>query len=108
MLGVFRAQRFPLHPCPRASSQAIISSLQGSGGPWVTVVSCPCRYEEIQRAREELAAGVVEVAAEARRVLAAVQQVNADMAERLLQVAAPGQVSSINTPLCIPTPCFTH
>ncbi|XP_075375805.1 laminin subunit gamma-3 [Mycteria americana] len=44
-------------------------------------------YEEIQRAREELGAGV----AEARRAFAAVQQANTDMAEKLLQVAALGQ-----------------
>ncbi|KAM7087989.1 laminin subunit gamma-3 [Ciconia maguari] len=44
-------------------------------------------YEEIQRAREELGAGV----AEARRAFAAVQQANTDMAEKLRQVAALGQ-----------------
>uniref|UniRef100_A0A663F6Q9 Laminin subunit gamma 3 n=3 Tax=Aquila chrysaetos chrysaetos TaxID=223781 RepID=A0A663F6Q9_AQUCH len=48
-------------------------------------------YEEIQRAQEELGAGVAEVAVEAGRALAAVQQANADMAEKLLQVAALGQ-----------------
>ncbi|KAM6047471.1 laminin subunit gamma-3 isoform 1-T1 [Theristicus caerulescens] len=48
-------------------------------------------YEEIQRAQEELGAGMAEVAVEARRVFAAVQQANADMAEKLLQVAALGQ-----------------
>ncbi|XP_075572638.1 laminin subunit gamma-3 [Pelecanus crispus] len=48
-------------------------------------------YEEIQRAREDLGTGMVEVAVEARRVFAAMQQANADMAEKLLQVAALGQ-----------------
>ncbi|NXK53776.1 LAMC3 protein, partial [Chauna torquata] len=48
-------------------------------------------YEEIQRAQEELGAGVVKLAAEARRALAAIQQANAGMAEKLLQAAAPGQ-----------------
>ncbi|NXN47590.1 LAMC3 protein, partial [Rhinoptilus africanus] len=48
-------------------------------------------YEEIQRAREELGAGVAEVAAEAGRALPAVQQANADTAEKLLQVPALGQ-----------------
>lgn len=60
--------------------------------------SCPHRYEEIQRAQEELGAGMVEVAAEARRALATIQQANADMAKKLLQVAAPGQVSSTQLP----------
>lgn len=58
-------------------------------------MSCPHRYEEIQRAQEELGAGVAEVAVEARRAFTAVQQANADMAEKLLQVAALGQVSSV-------------
>ncbi|NWQ62499.1 LAMC3 protein, partial [Neopipo cinnamomea] len=44
-------------------------------------------YEEIQRAQEELGVGMEE----ARRALAAVQQANADMAKKLLQVAALGQ-----------------
>lgn len=76
----------------------------------MTAAFCPRRYEEIQRAREELGAGVAEVAAEARRALAAVQQANADMAEKLLQVAALGQVSSVQAkaPACIPTPGFTR
>ncbi|NXA02509.1 LAMC3 protein, partial [Nesospiza acunhae] len=49
-------------------------------------------YEEIQRAQEELGAGMAEVAVEARRALTAVEQAHADLAERLLQVAALGQV----------------
>ncbi|RMB93408.1 hypothetical protein DUI87_30103 [Hirundo rustica rustica] len=48
-------------------------------------------YEEIQRAQEELGAGMAEVAVEARRALAAVEQAHADLAERLLQVAALGK-----------------
>ena len=71
----------------------------------MTMVFCPRRYEEIQRAREELGAGMAEVAAEARRAFAAVQQANTDMAEKLLQVAALGQVSSVQAKAaaCIPT-----
>lgn len=76
----------------------------------MTAVSCPRRYEEIQRAQEELGAGVAEVAVEARRAFAAVQQANTDMAKKLLQVAALGQVSSVQAkaPVCIPTPSFIH
>ncbi|XP_009997287.1 PREDICTED: laminin subunit gamma-3 [Chaetura pelagica] len=48
------------------------------------------RYEEMQRAREELEAGAAEAAAEAGRAFSAVQRANAHMAEKLLQVAAPG------------------
>ncbi|NWS94051.1 LAMC3 protein, partial [Mionectes macconnelli] len=44
-------------------------------------------YEEIQRAQEELGVGMEE----ARRALSAVQQANADMAKKLLPVAALGQ-----------------
>lgn len=53
---------------------------------------------------------MVEVAVEARRAFTAVQQANADMAEKLLQVASLGQVSSVQAkaPACIPTPSFTH
>lgn len=77
-------------------------------GPWLTAVSCPCRYEEIQQAQEELGAGMAEVALEARRALTAVEQAHADLAERLLQVAALGQVSSTQaTSAGILTSCFT-
>ncbi|KAM7033792.1 laminin subunit gamma-3 isoform 1-T1 [Acridotheres tristis] len=48
-------------------------------------------YEEIQQAQEELGASMAEVAVEARRALTAVEQTHADLAERLLQVAALGQ-----------------
>lgn len=100
---------FPYIPVG-ARSQTIICSLGGTEGPQVTVPSCPRRYEEIQRAQEELSAGVVEVAVEARRAFAAVQQANAGMAEKLLQVTSLGQVSSVQAkaPACIPTPRFTH
>lgn len=74
----------------------------------MTTALCPCRYEEVQRAQEELGAGVVEVAAEARRALTAVLQENTDMAKKLLQVTALGQVSSAHAEAaqCIPTPCL--
>lgn len=48
-------------------------------------------YEEIQRAWKELSAGIEEVAVEARRALTAIQEANMGMAEKLQQVAAPGQ-----------------
>uniref|UniRef100_A0A674HHN3 Laminin subunit gamma 3 n=1 Tax=Taeniopygia guttata TaxID=59729 RepID=A0A674HHN3_TAEGU len=48
-------------------------------------------YEEVQRAQEELGAGMAEVAVGARRAVTAVEQAHADLAERLLQVAALGQ-----------------
>ncbi|KAM6399992.1 laminin subunit gamma-3 [Rhynochetos jubatus] len=48
-------------------------------------------YEELQRAQEELGAGMAEAAAEARRAFLAVQQANTDMAAKLLHVAAAGQ-----------------
>lgn len=41
------------------------------------------RYLEIQRAQEELAAGVLEVAAEAKRTFVSIHQANADMAKNL-------------------------
>lgn len=93
----------------RARSQVVLFILQGARGLWLTAVSCPCRYEEIQQAQEELAAGMAEVAVEARRALTAVEQAHADLAERLLQVAVLGQVSSTQAtaPAGIPTSCFT-
>uniref|UniRef100_A0A8B9EWS4 Uncharacterized protein n=1 Tax=Amazona collaria TaxID=241587 RepID=A0A8B9EWS4_9PSIT len=64
------------------------------------------RYEEIQRAQDELGASVAKAAEEARRALTAVQQANADMAKQLLRVSALGQVNSIHTeaPARIPIP----
>lgn len=52
---------------------------------------------------------MAEVAVEARRALTAVEQAHADLAERLLQVAVLGQVSSTQAtaPAGIPTSCFT-
>ncbi|XP_073170381.1 laminin subunit gamma-3 isoform X2 [Lepidochelys kempii] len=41
------------------------------------------RYLEIQQAQEELAAGVLEVAAEAKRTFVSIHQANADMAKNL-------------------------
>uniref|UniRef100_A0A8B9ZQE0 Laminin subunit gamma-3 n=1 Tax=Anas zonorhyncha TaxID=75864 RepID=A0A8B9ZQE0_9AVES len=78
--GCFR----PFPPCPDPQLPPV--PLKCCRAP-----SCPHRYEEIQRAQEELGTGLVEVAAEARRALATIQQANADMAEKLLQAAAPGQ-----------------
>lgn len=93
----------------RARAGVIFSILQGTRGPWLTAVSCPRRYEEIQQAQEELGAGIAKVAVEARRALTAVEQAHADLAERLLQVAALGQVSSAQTtaPAGIPSSCFS-
>ncbi|KAM9217864.1 laminin subunit gamma-3 [Leptosomus discolor] len=73
-----------------ASSELLRSLLEGNAMRDVQR-ELEAGYEEIQQAREELGAGVVEAAAEARRAFAAVQQANADMAEKLLQVAALGQ-----------------
>ncbi|NWY56691.1 LAMC3 protein, partial [Chionis minor] len=73
-----------------ASSQLLRSLLEGN----VTRDAqreLEAGYEEIQRAWEELGTGVAEVAAEARRAFAVVQQANAAMAEKLLEVAALGQ-----------------
>ncbi|NXN15355.1 LAMC3 protein, partial [Indicator maculatus] len=71
-----------------ASCQLLQSLLEGSA---TGDAQLEAGYEEMQRAQEELRAGVVEVAAEARRAFTAVQQENADMAKKLLKVAALGQ-----------------
>uniref|UniRef100_A0A452IMF2 Laminin subunit gamma-3 n=1 Tax=Gopherus agassizii TaxID=38772 RepID=A0A452IMF2_9SAUR len=47
------------------------------------------RYQEIQQAQEELAAGMLEVAAEAKRTFASIRQANADMAKNLSKLDAP-------------------
>ncbi|XP_050763994.1 laminin subunit gamma-3 isoform X2 [Gymnogyps californianus] len=73
-----------------ASSELLRSLLEGNA-TWDVQRELEAGYEEIQRAQEELGAGVAEVAVEARRAFTAVQQANADMAEKLLQVAALGQ-----------------
>ncbi|XP_075027084.1 laminin subunit gamma-3 [Calonectris borealis] len=73
-----------------ASSELLRSLLEGNA-TWEVQRELEAGYEEIQRAQEELGAGVAEVAVEARRAFAAVQQANADMAEKLLQVAALAQ-----------------
>ncbi|PKU36397.1 laminin subunit gamma-3 [Limosa lapponica baueri] len=73
-----------------ASSQLLQSLLEGNETRDVQH-ELEAGYEEIQRAREELGAGLAEVAVEARRAFSAVEKANADMAEKLLQVAAVGQ-----------------
>ncbi|GAB0198490.1 laminin subunit gamma-3 [Grus japonensis] len=92
-----------------ASSELLRSLLEGNATRDVQR-ELEAGYEEVQRVREELGAGMAEVAVEARRAFAAVQQANADMAKKLLQVAALGQVSSdqAKAPACTPTPCFTR
>ncbi|XP_068512887.1 laminin subunit gamma-3 isoform X2 [Anas acuta] len=74
----------------KASHELLQGLLEGRAA-WEAQRELEAGYEDIQRAQEELGAGMVEVAAEARRALATIQQANADMAEKLLQVAAPGQ-----------------
>lgn len=98
-------QNFLLRPCPGLRCPLHPSWDQRA----LADSSVLCRYEEIQRAQEELGAGMAEVAAEARRALAAVEQAQADLAETFVQVAALGQVSSIQAtaPAGIPTSCFT-
>ncbi|NXE29510.1 LAMC3 protein, partial [Ardeotis kori] len=73
-----------------ASSELLQSLLEGNATQEAQR-ELEAGYEEIQRAQEELGVGVAEVAAEARGAFAAVQQANADMAKKLLQVAALGQ-----------------
>uniref|UniRef100_A0A8C3UVT0 Laminin subunit gamma 3 n=1 Tax=Catharus ustulatus TaxID=91951 RepID=A0A8C3UVT0_CATUS len=91
-----------------ASSELLRNLLEGNAA-WDVQRELENGYEEIQQAQEELGAGMAEVAVEARRALTAVEQAHADLAERLLQVAALGQVSSTQTtsPAGIPTSCFT-
>lgn len=89
-----KPSEFPATSMSRARSQVVLSILRVTRGPWPTAVSCPCRYEEIQQAQEELGAGMAEVAEEARRALTAVERAHADLAERLSQVATLRQVSS--------------
>ncbi|NXN29360.1 LAMC3 protein, partial [Nycticryphes semicollaris] len=73
-----------------ASSQLLWSLLDGNA-TWDVQRELEAGYEEVQRAQEELGAGVVEVAAEARRAFVAMEEANADMAKKLLQVVALGQ-----------------
>uniref|UniRef100_A0A8D0KSP3 Laminin subunit gamma 3 n=1 Tax=Strix occidentalis caurina TaxID=311401 RepID=A0A8D0KSP3_STROC len=93
----------------KASSELLQSLLEGNA-MWDVQRELEARYEEMQQAREELGAGVAEAAVEAGRAFSAVQQAKADMAKKLLQVAALGQVSSIQAkaPACSPTPCVAH
>lgn len=103
VLGALKGKppAFPATSVSGARSPIVISILRGTRGPQVTAASCPLRYEEIQRAQEELGAGVAEVAVEAGRAFAAVQQAKADMAEKLLQVVALGQVSTVQLRLLL-------
>ncbi|NXF90538.1 LAMC3 protein, partial [Eubucco bourcierii] len=73
-----------------ASCQLLQSLLEGNATGDVQR-ELEAGYEEVQWAQGELGAGIVEVAAEARRALTAVLQKNADMAKKLLQVTALGQ-----------------
>ncbi|NXJ87875.1 LAMC3 protein, partial [Corythaixoides concolor] len=77
----------------RASSTSaeLLRSLLEGNATWEAQHELLAGYEEIQQAQEELGTGVAEVAADARRVFAAMQQANTDMAKKLLQVAALGQ-----------------
>uniref|UniRef100_A0A8B9CVZ2 Laminin subunit gamma 3 n=1 Tax=Anser brachyrhynchus TaxID=132585 RepID=A0A8B9CVZ2_9AVES len=68
----------------KASHELLQSLLEGRAA-WEAQRELEAGYEEIQQVQEELGAGMVEVAAEARRALATIQQANADMAEKLLQ-----------------------
>ncbi|XP_017600902.1 PREDICTED: laminin subunit gamma-3, partial [Corvus brachyrhynchos] len=72
-----------------ASSELLRNLLEGNA-PQDAQRKLEAGYEEIQQAQEELGAGM----AEARRALTAVEQAHADLANRLLQVAALRQVSS--------------
>ncbi|KAF4789172.1 Laminin subunit gamma-3 [Turdus rufiventris] len=72
------------------SSELLRNLLEGNA-TWDVQRELENGYEEIQQAQEELGAGMAEVAVEARRALTAVEQAHADLAERLLQVAALGQ-----------------
>nr|XP_021399181.2 LOW QUALITY PROTEIN: laminin subunit gamma-3 [Lonchura striata domestica] len=73
-----------------ASSELLRDLLEGNAARDVQH-ELEAGYEEIQRAQEELGAGMAEVAVGARRAVTAVEQAHADLAERLLQVAALGQ-----------------
>ncbi|XP_071622239.1 laminin subunit gamma-3 isoform X2 [Heliangelus exortis] len=75
----------------RASSQLLRDLLEGNVTQEVQR-ELEAGYEEVQWAQEALGAGVVEVAAEARRAFTTLQQANTNLAEKLLQVAALGQV----------------
>ncbi|NXD14714.1 LAMC3 protein, partial [Nothocercus nigrocapillus] len=67
------------------SSELLRSLLQESAAPQ-SRRELEARYQDIERAREELSAAVLEVAAEAKRTCTAVRQANADMAKKLLPV----------------------
>ncbi|NWU15396.1 LAMC3 protein, partial [Cephalopterus ornatus] len=66
------------------ASSELLQSLLEENATWDAQRELEAGYEEIQRAQEELGVGMEE----ARRALAAVQQANADMGKKLLQVVA--------------------
>ncbi|NXC45508.1 LAMC3 protein, partial [Penelope pileata] len=73
------------------ASHELLQRLLEGRAAWEAQRELEAGYEDIQRAWEELGAGMVQVAAEAGRALAAIQEANAGMAEKLLQAAAAGQ-----------------
>ncbi|NXL95306.1 LAMC3 protein, partial [Alectura lathami] len=73
------------------ASRELLRSLLEGRAAWEARRELEARYDDIQQAWEELGTGMVEVAAEARKALAAIQEANAGMAEKLLQGASPGQ-----------------
>ncbi|XP_062446944.1 laminin subunit gamma-3 [Rhea pennata] len=73
------------------TSYALLQSLLEESTMLETQQELEARYKEIQRAQEELGAGMLEVAAEAERAFTAVHQANVDMAKKLLPMTAPGQ-----------------
>ncbi|XP_068771115.1 laminin subunit gamma-3 [Struthio camelus] len=73
------------------TSYVLLQSLLEDSVTLETQHELEARYKEIQRAQEELGAGMLEVAAEAKRAFTAVHQANADMAKKLLPAAALGQ-----------------
>ncbi|XP_064379837.1 laminin subunit gamma-3 [Dromaius novaehollandiae] len=73
------------------AGRALLQSLPEEAATLEAQRELEARYEEIQRAQEELGAGVLEAVAEAERAFTAVQQANADVAKELLPVTAAGQ-----------------
>ncbi|XP_067398048.1 laminin subunit gamma-3 [Emydura macquarii macquarii] len=71
------------------TSYALLQSILGDSALQEFRSELEDRYQEIQRAQEELGAGMPEVAAEAKRTFASIRQANADMAKNLSQLAAP-------------------
>uniref|UniRef100_A0A8C3TBV3 Laminin subunit gamma-3 n=1 Tax=Chelydra serpentina TaxID=8475 RepID=A0A8C3TBV3_CHESE len=71
------------------ASYALLRSALGDGASLELRSKLEDRYQDIQRAQEELAAGMLQVAAEAKRTFASTRQANADMAKNLSQLDAP-------------------